>query len=164
MAAIRRHLPLITARVEFSKEVITGHPSVTHAIDFGYVTERRALSPIFRRSLSPVMADDDPDDNSDAGASPSTWIDYDDEDVDMVTAGAAERRTGGTNEAGPSASPVAGRASGKKIPKPSGEAGRPNCGGYNLERKLKWEKEVFEEIKVGDFYYSHITLIIDSWY
>lgn len=155
MAAIRRHLALITARVEFSEEIIAGHPSVTHATDFGYITERRALLPTFRRSLS-VMADDDADDNSDAGASP-TWIDYDDEDVDMEAAGTAEKHSGGTNESGPSMDIAAGRASGKKIPKPSGEAGRPNCGGYNLERKLRWEKEVFEEIKVGDFCYSRIT-------
>lgn len=36
-----------------------------------------------------------------------------------------------------------------KIPKPSGEAGRPYSGGYNLERKLAWSKITFKQIKVS---------------
>lgn len=148
MAAVRRHLPLITARVQFSEETITVHPRVTHGIDFGYITKERTVSPVLRRSPS-VGADDNTDAGSDVGVSPS-WVDYDDEDVEMVAADNVEEHAGNANKAGPSMNSVARRVSGKKIPKPCGEAGRPNCGGYNLERKLKWEKELFEEIKVGE--------------
>lgn len=148
MAAIRRHLPLITARVKFSEEVTTGHPRATHAIDFGYIKQKRASSPVLRRSPSVPPTDDTIDTGSDTGLSPS-WIDYDDEDVAMVGAvDDREEHAGNRDGAGPSTIPPTKRSLGKKIPKPVGEAGRPNCGGYNLEKKLKWKKEDFEEIKV----------------
>ena len=34
------------------------------------------------------------------------------------------------------------------IPKPDGEAGRPGCGGYNLEDELGWKKSEFRKFKV----------------
>lgn len=34
------------------------------------------------------------------------------------------------------------------IPKPDGEAGRPNRGGYNLEKALKWEHKKYIRVKV----------------
>jgi len=36
----------------------------------------------------------------------------------------------------------------KKIPKPPGEAGRKNCGGYNLEAELNWTHSKYEEFMV----------------
>jgi len=36
-----------------------------------------------------------------------------------------------------------------KIPKPSGEAGRPGRGGYNLEEQLGWGEEGFKALKVN---------------
>ncbi|KAF9521980.1 hypothetical protein CPB83DRAFT_920417 [Crepidotus variabilis] len=33
------------------------------------------------------------------------------------------------------------------IPKPEGEAGRPGCGGYNLERALKWDHKQYQRVK-----------------
>ena len=36
----------------------------------------------------------------------------------------------------------------EKIPKPSGEVGRPQRGGYNLKETLKWASKDFEEVKV----------------
>ncbi|KAI6168833.1 hypothetical protein EDD17DRAFT_1502832 [Pisolithus thermaeus] len=35
-----------------------------------------------------------------------------------------------------------------KIPKPSGEAGRPGHGGYNLEDQLGWGEDCFKNLKV----------------
>ena len=35
-----------------------------------------------------------------------------------------------------------------QIPKPPGEAGRPQRGGYNLQRHLKWPAKDFEAVKV----------------
>jgi hypothetical protein len=35
-----------------------------------------------------------------------------------------------------------------KIPKPIGEAGRPNSGGYSLETVLEWKTEDFQRIQV----------------
>ncbi|KAI6095992.1 hypothetical protein F5141DRAFT_1067917 [Pisolithus sp. B1] len=37
---------------------------------------------------------------------------------------------------------------GDKIPKPSGEAGQPGCGGYNLEDQLGWGEDGFKKLKV----------------
>jgi hypothetical protein len=37
------------------------------------------------------------------------------------------------------------------LPKPTGEAGRPGRGGYNLEKELRWSAEEFKEFKVGPF-------------
>ncbi|KAG1740428.1 uncharacterized protein EDB91DRAFT_1248310 [Suillus paluster] len=34
-----------------------------------------------------------------------------------------------------------------KIPKPDSEAGRPSCGGYNLEKALKWDADHFKAFK-----------------
>ncbi|KAI5980486.1 hypothetical protein EDC04DRAFT_3035238 [Pisolithus marmoratus] len=34
-----------------------------------------------------------------------------------------------------------------KIPKPSGEVGRPGCGGYNLEEQLGWGEDSFKRLK-----------------
>jgi hypothetical protein len=37
----------------------------------------------------------------------------------------------------------------KKIPKPPGEAGRPQSGGYNLQDKLGWNDRTYESIIVS---------------
>jgi hypothetical protein len=37
---------------------------------------------------------------------------------------------------------------GEKLPKPRGEPGRPNAGGYNLQEVLNWDKKEFEKVKV----------------
>ncbi|KAI6111447.1 hypothetical protein F5141DRAFT_960105, partial [Pisolithus sp. B1] len=34
-----------------------------------------------------------------------------------------------------------------KISKPSGEAGQPGCGGYNLEEQLSWGEDSFKSLK-----------------
>ena len=47
---------------------------------------------------------------------------------------------------------------GDKIPKPTGEAGRPGRGGYNLEEKLGWGSEGFKQLKVSSFS-ATLTLI-----
>lgn len=36
-----------------------------------------------------------------------------------------------------------------KIPKPSGEVGRPGRGGYNLEEQLGWGEDGFKRLKVS---------------
>lgn len=37
----------------------------------------------------------------------------------------------------------------KRIPKPPGEAGRPNCGGYNLEEQLGWPEIKYNVVNVS---------------
>ena len=37
----------------------------------------------------------------------------------------------------------------KKIPKPPGEAGRPQSGGYNLQEKLNWNDRTYDSIVVS---------------
>lgn len=154
MAAIRRHLPLITARIRFLEEICTEHSRTAHTTNFEYLEERHASVPPRQSSLAPAA--DDMTDGEYETASPS-WIDYDDDDdIEMGgTVEDGEDRIGHRNEAGPGRITSNRAQSGKKISKPVGEAGRPNSGGYNLERKLKWDKEVFEEIKVGVPRYTH---------
>jgi hypothetical protein len=45
------------------------------------------------------------------------------------------------------------------IPKPPGEAGRPACGGYNLETALGWKAATFNSISVSlsqhDLIFTH---------
>ena len=36
-----------------------------------------------------------------------------------------------------------------KIPKPPGEAGRKNCGGFSLEKALGWEQAKYNELMVS---------------
>jgi len=40
-------------------------------------------------------------------------------------------------------------SSSRLIPKPGGEAGKVNSGGYNLEKALGWTKKRYEEFIVG---------------
>jgi hypothetical protein len=131
-------------------ETLHKHPKTSHTIDFGYIAETRASVPVSRRSPAADMSDIE----SDGRVSPS-WVDYDDDDDDDVdmeeTVTNRKERANDRNNTGPSRIPLPSKGKGKKIPKPIGEAGRPNCGGYNLQRKLNWDRDVFEEIKVRDF-------------
>jgi hypothetical protein len=40
-------------------------------------------------------------------------------------------------------------STGLKIPKPSGEVERPQCGGYNLETALGWREKTLEDVTVS---------------
>jgi hypothetical protein len=51
---------------------------------------------------------------------------------------------------------------GFKIPKPDGEAGRPNRGGYNLESALKWDTNRFKTFKVRSHLSDEILLEIND--
>lgn len=42
-----------------------------------------------------------------------------------------------------------GEVSSTKIPKPPGEAGRPQSGGYNLQDKLGWNDKTYESVMVS---------------
>jgi hypothetical protein len=49
------------------------------------------------------------------------------------------------------------------IPKPTGEAGRPGRGGYNLEESLGWPAKEYRQLKVADsdmFIFIQLTLFI----
>jgi hypothetical protein len=35
-----------------------------------------------------------------------------------------------------------------RIPKPSGEVGRPKCGGYTLKYALNWKQKDYKTLKV----------------
>lgn len=42
-----------------------------------------------------------------------------------------------------------GEVNNTKIPKPAGEAGRPQSGGYNLQEKLDWNDKTYESVVVS---------------
>lgn len=37
----------------------------------------------------------------------------------------------------------------RKVPKPNGEASRPNRGGYNFRAQLSWPKSTYNQFRVG---------------
>jgi hypothetical protein len=45
----------------------------------------------------------------------------------------------------------ADESDGEKIPKPSGEPGRPGRGGYNLGEAINWDPATFRKLKVRGF-------------
>jgi hypothetical protein len=45
----------------------------------------------------------------------------------------------------------ADESDGEKIPKPSGEPGRPGRGGYNLDEAINWDPATFRKLKVRGF-------------
>lgn len=136
MAAIRRPLPLITARIEFSVEPLPSTHIITQRIDFA-----SAPSPFQKESSPDSLVEPIIELDSDSTLS---WIDFDDEDAEMED---GEEKDDEDESELDIRKPIV-----KKIAKPVGEAGRPNCGGYNLEKKLKWEKETFDEIRVSFFH------------
>ncbi len=127
---IKSHLPLITTRVEFQFSVLSPPPTVTMRRDLGARIRRQLhhKSPYSRprhirketRAKSPSVVLDPTELDSDLSDLES--------DPDDDTEGC-----GNLN----------------KIPKPSGEAGRTNSGGYNLEKALGWEEKRFAMFTVS---------------
>lgn len=129
---VKKHLPLITARIEFSVTTTPKPPMITPRMDLGKrlklkrdpsISDDEERTPKRRRqSFSPAH-----DDGTDV-ESLSSLSDITSEDE---SASANYTMLG-------------------KVPKPPGEAGRPGSGGYNLEERLGWPKKEYDEMVVSN--------------
>ncbi|KAF9527060.1 hypothetical protein CPB83DRAFT_856661, partial [Crepidotus variabilis] len=145
---IARHPPLISHRIEFQKiptsklAFPSARPQITHRVDFSEekrnvtnsrdsdLAERDASAPLpfctcadgpAKDHIQPAgvatLSEEDPDRNANSQEEIDELLD----DLDY-------------------SSPA-------KIPKPAGEAGKPNCGGYNLEEELSgWTEKFFADV------------------
>ena len=158
--SVRPHLPLFTTQIQFEFDVLPPLPGVTlradltgkirqnrhilpalpgitlradltrmirrsrHAVRSPY--ERAARSPVPRsrpRELTPSY-----DSHAESrGGSPLTSIDGSDDSESEAPPPLPKRR---------------------QIPKPPGEDGRRNCGGFNLESALNWEGNKYKRMMV----------------
>ena len=129
-STVKPHLPLITNRVEFQLTSLPPPPTISLRQDFG----RRVRSPIYRitpyvRSLSPKFN----------ASMPNIMGRYGDSDSDIS----------GTFSLPPDIKLRSTSSRGMKIPKPPGEAGRKNSGGFNLEQELGWTQAKYVELMVS---------------
>ena len=121
--SLARHLPSITSRIEFLPSVAAGsQPVITPRIDFD---EEWALptnnGP--RDPLAIVGFDKNLEDEE------LSVVTEDDDDVEEL---------------------LQAKSNNSKIPKPQGEPGRPNCGGYNIESELRgWSPDLLENVTVS---------------
>lgn len=140
---VKCHLPLITTRIEFKFNVLPAPPQITPRRDFGAHIRRQNR----RDSVAPY--------------SYSTHF----RDVTR----SRDRDTGRRSESPPSnlSSDDELERDFEKIPKPPGEAGRVNSGGYDLQTALGWDYEQFNKFSVSLlswFIYLHLFIIATEVY
>lgn len=118
------HLPIITPRIEFSSLTRLRPPAIiTPRIDFA---DEWTMG---NNSASHVVSDFAP------------FVDGDDEDSITVDLELLE------SEASDDETPLNNRG---KIPKPPGEPGRPNSGGYNVENEVRaWGTDKISQVTVS---------------
>lgn len=125
---VKSHLPLITTRIEFQLNELPPPPQITPRRDLGSHLRRQARRSSVPYSRPRHTSKEDPVMNQSTGfhrCSTSPLSDMSDSE-------------GSGNEDKPN-----------RIPKPKGEAGRSNSGGYNLKKALGWEDERYIEFTVS---------------
>lgn len=129
IAMISRHLPLVTNRIRFSPTLPSPTALITPRIDFGAIGAiSKSQTPLKHqaRELTP----------SDHGLSEIGDTHLDDEGESEIGSDAEETELSALSF--------------KKIPKPSGEPGRPRSGGYSIEAALaSWDKKEFSDVNVN---------------
>lgn len=131
---IRRHLPLITARIEFFPEPPRPLPAITARVEFNDAQLHLAAD----AQQSPEKATAAVVNQSDKNVPPAAT-----EKVVTATTATRENRGGSGGD----------RTTRTKIPKPSGEPGRPGSNGYSLEATMledyEWSKGTWEAVNVS---------------
>ena len=123
---VKCHLPLITTRIEFQFNVLSPQPQITPRRDFGAVIrcQARRNTPYTRSTRGDVPV------TARRAESPLTEIADSDSDTDGGIVGEST-------------------VSSHKIPKPKGEPGRSNSGGYNLQDAMGWNNKEFTTFTVS---------------
>lgn len=130
MFPIKSHLPLITARIEFHMKELPPPPQITPRRELGPHLRRQD-----RRNSVPYSR---PRFTSEEAPGRSKSIRFDLRSMSPLSEIQESEKSGDENCDVPS-----------KIPKPSGEAGRSNSGGYNLKEALGWDEKRYSEFTVS---------------
>ncbi|KAF8801627.1 hypothetical protein BYT27DRAFT_7114533 [Phlegmacium glaucopus] len=126
---IKSHLPLITTRVEFNFNSLPPPPQITPRRDFGAQIRHQA------QYSSELHSRPRPRKKTPARAQSVEFDLQSESDLTNLSDGEDSDDVGDVQLAlGP-------------IPKPAGEAGKRNSGGFNLEREMHWPKKHFNEFK-----------------
>jgi hypothetical protein len=123
---IKSHLPLITTHIEFQFNVLPPPPLVTTRRDLGARIRCQARHKSVPYSCPRHFRKET------RVRSQSVIFDHESESVLSDSEEDSE-----------------GRGNLNRIPKPNGEAGRANSGGYNLEKALGWEEKRFNAFTVS---------------
>lgn len=126
---VKSHLPLITARIEFQLKKLPPPPQITPRRDLGAHLRRQARRSSVPYSHPRYTSEEAPVRNQSPGfgRSESPLSDISESDSESSSDENTLHR----------------------IPKPKGEAGRSNSGGYNLKQALGWEEERYSEFTVS---------------
>jgi hypothetical protein len=128
---IKPHLPLITNRLEFKFNLLPPPPQITTHRDLGAHIRRQA-----RHNSAPYSRR--PREKTPVRAQPIRFdLESDSSLSDLSCSEDGEDTAKSLSEL---------------IPKPLGEAGKVNSGGFNLEKELGWNKKRFSEFTVNLFY------------
>lgn len=135
---IKKHLPLITARIEFDLEPPLPPPTITARLEFDdshlpRFAEECEGQPEARVEEEAQEEQQDPQ--------------------DVPVPQAKEEEGGSRRGTRELAKKARGPDEPTKIPKPSGEPGRPGSNGYSLETTMledyEWTRESWEEVNVS---------------
>lgn len=125
---VKSHLPLITARIEFQLKELPPPPQITSRRDLGAHLRRQA-----RRSSVPYSR---PKHTSEEASVRNQSTGFGRRSMSLLSDLSDLESFGDEDKP-------------NRIPKPTGEAGRTNSGGYNLKNALEWEEERYSEFTVS---------------
>ena len=141
---IKLHLPLITTRTEFKHNTLPPLPEITPRCDLGahirHYTRRRSVPytrPMYTRGMTPMARSVGFDVRSDSPVHTRG----------MTRVGFDVRSDSPLTDLSPSE--IEDNPGTSKIPKPIGEVGRTNSGGYNLQKALSWDTARYESFIVS---------------
>ena len=131
ISPVRSHLPLITTRIEFHLKELPPPPQITLRRDLGAHLRHKA-----RRNSVPYSRPRFTSEEAPARKN-STRIRFDchsESPLSDLSENSSDEESHDTPN---------------KIPKPKGEAGRTNSGGYNLKEALNWDEKRYGEFTVS---------------
>jgi hypothetical protein len=128
---VKSHLPLITARIEFQLKELPPPPQITARRDLGAHLRRQARRKSVPYSLPRCTSEETP-------------VRYQSIRFDLRSESPLSEMTEAESSGDEDNSDTP-----NTIPKPKGEAGRSNSGGYNLKMALGWEEKRYSEFTVS---------------
>ena len=129
---VKSHLPLITPRIEFQLKKLPPPPQITPHRDLGAHLRRQS-----RRNSAPYSR---PRFTSEEAPVRNPSVRFNLRSVSPLS---------DISESYKSNDEESHDAQLAKIPKPKGEPGRSNSGGYNLQEALGWEEKRYSEFTVS---------------
>ena len=129
MFPIKSHLPLITTCIEFQLKELPPPPQITPRCDLGAHLRRQARRNSVPYSCPRFTSEDGPVRNQSTRPDPCS-----ESPLSELSDSENDEKRNIPN----------------KIPKPKGEAGRSNSGGYNLKEALGWEEKCYSDFTVSN--------------